>query len=244
MKKGIIFFCISVLFLAGCAQHEIQQSELPEFPELPGENKTAISKLDNGIYKIGQIIVDKQARKFEITGKVLRLEQPLEFLAVAKEGERGYESFLELDADVYQFNLACIFIGLDKNKGKSPEFHFDSTPVEGDAVEIWISWETNGKSYRVEASDFFKNQERSLSSGEWVYTGSSFVSEEFGGGYMPALNGGTLVGFVHDPASIIEHRVGFGADSFSQVALAEEWPISVNAPVHVEFKYVGATLNR
>ncbi len=206
---------------------------------LQPETAIAIERVGKNRLKIGNIVVDKETRSFEVNGRFLRDEPPFEFIAVAKGGDRGYESLLELEADVYQFNLACILIGLDNNRGIAPKFHFDPTPVDGDSVEIWLYWNLDGKGYQVEAANLVQYQNRSLNQGEWVYTGSSFAPKEYGGGYLPAENGGTLIGFVHDPASIIEHRTGFGAGSFSEIVVSNNHPFTVDTPVVLRVKYLG-----
>jgi hypothetical protein len=233
MKKWLIMMLLTPL---------IGYAEQP--PRPGGEvltqsgQKISIVKLGVDRFKIGNIVLDKTARSFEVPGKFLRTEPPIEFLAVAKKGHRGYESLLEFDTNVYEFNLACILIGLDTHKGLPPKAHFDPTPVEGDAVEITLRWEANSKKYEHLASDFFLFNNEKLASGNWVYTGSTFLPN---GGYMADVAGGTLVGFVHDPASIIEHGQGFGSQSYSNLKLNQQLMPVADTPLKATFKYAGNT---
>jgi hypothetical protein len=126
---------------------------------------------------------------------------------------KGYDCLLELDGSAYEFNLACLLIGLDPENGKRPRYHFDPEPAAGDAVEIWVAWDLDGQATQVEAADLLQLDARTLPRGEWVYTGSTVLP---GGAYLAHLDG-TLVGFVHAPASIIEHRSGFGLGQFGAV---------------------------
>lgn len=235
MNKFILF--LSMLQLLGCAEQPVQTTD--QVLNMGGHD-IAIVKLDQDRYRIGQILVDKAERHFEITGKFIRKDPPIEFLAVAKGGSRGYESLLELDVNVYEFNLACILIGLDTHKGIPPQKHFDPTKINGDAVEIWLSWTVDGKSHRHEASELFQFHTQRLAQGEWVYTGSFFTRD---GSYMAEQGGGTLVGIVHDPASIIEHRTGFGGGSYSELKLDPELIPPENTEVKVSFDY-SDTLNQ
>jgi len=196
-----------------------------------------IERIDQNNYKIGKILINKTARKFTVPAVFLRKSPPLEFLAVAKGGDRGYESLLEVDASVYEFNLACILVGLDTHKGAAPEYHFDPAPIKGDAVEIIVSWQDKGKTIRYDASELFSFNNKKLSNDNWIYTGSSFLPN--GGGYRAELDGGTLVGFIHDPASIIEHKTGFSGESYSLLMVNESLIPDLNTPVTVEFKYTG-----
>lgn len=240
MKKQLINYFIysSVLALlaTGCSNHPSVEIVANNFTK-QSNAEVDIQSFGDGQYKIGNISVNKADKSFQVTGKFIRLDAPIEFLAVAKDGDRGYESLLELDVDVFQFNLACILIGLDKNKGEPPKHHFDTTPLEGDSVEIWISWENNGKNYHVEAANLFKIKDSKLDSGEWVYTGSSFTPGKYGD-YLPKIGGGTLIGITHDPSSIIEHRIGFGRGSFSEIKLDESLPISIDMSINIQIKYI------
>ena len=64
-------------------------------------------------YRIGTIIVDRKALSFSVPGKILHLKDPLEYLAVSRNGMKSYESLFELDTSPREFNLACILLGLD-----------------------------------------------------------------------------------------------------------------------------------
>jgi len=233
MKKWLMMLLLAQL--TGCAEQPTQPVE--EVVTQSGQ-KISIVKLDDNRFKIGNIVLDKTARSFEVPGKFLRTEPPIEFLAVAKKGQRGYESLLEFDINVYEFNLACILIGLDTHKGLPPKAHFDPTPIVGDAVEISLQWQVNGKQYEHLASDFFLVNNQKLKSGDWVYTGSTFLPN---GGYLADIAGGTLVGFVHDPASIIEHGLGFGPQSYGGLKLNQALIPTVDTPLKAIFKYVGDT---
>jgi hypothetical protein len=232
IKKWLIIILLAQSL--GCTE---QAQQVEEVVTQSGQ-KISIVKLGDNRFKIGNIVLDKSAKSFEVPGKFLRTEPPIEFLAVATKGQRGYESLLEFDVNVYEFNLACILIGLDTHKGLPPKAHFDPTPVVGDAVEIGLQWEVKGHKYEHLASDFFLFNNQKLKSGNWVYTGSTFLPK---GGYLAEVAGGTLVGFVHDPASIIEHGQGFGPQSYSQLELNKLLMPAVDTPLKATFTYLGNT---
>lgn len=233
MKKWLMMMLL--IPLISWAEQPAQQIE--EVMTQSGQ-KISIINLGDQRFKIGNILLDKNARSFELPGKFLRTQPPIEFLAVAKNGKRGYESFLEFDVNVYEFNVACILIGLDTHKGLPPKAHFDPAPVVGDAVDIVLSWEFQGKKYEHSASEFFLVKDQALKSGDWVYTGSTFIPQQ---GYLAEVSGGTLVGFVHDPASIIEHGQGFGSQSYGELKLNQPLMPSIDTPLKATFKYVGNT---
>jgi hypothetical protein len=163
-----------------------------------------IEELGGQRYRVGQIVVDKQAHQFTVPGTILRREPPLEFLAVRKGGYKSYESLIELDAGAHEFNVACILIGLDAAKAKPARGHFDPEPVEGDPVAIEVGWPVNGTMTWRDAAELVRLGDKHLPPHDWVYTGSVVLP---GGVYLAHVDG-TVIGFVHDPASIIEHRSG------------------------------------
>lgn len=191
--------------------------------------KPTIEELGGDLYRVGEIQVDKGRARFTVPGVILRDEPPLEFLAVTRGGYKGYESLIELGTSAHQFNLACILIGLDSGIAKPPRLHFDPEPVQGDPVRLGVEWVADGESVRVDASDLVlmrdaggdesraesgeKAREVTLPRGEWVYTGSLVMPD---GRYLAELDG-TVIGFVHDPSSIIEHRTGFGLGRYGDV---------------------------
>lgn len=175
--------------------------------------KPAVQDLGNQRYRINHIEIDKATHRIIVPGKILRLDPPLEFLASAKDGMKAYESLLELQASAYEFNLACILIGLDAARSQPPRYHFDPLPAQGDAVQLHLTWKVKGNTKRIEVADLVQLDGQTMPPDEWVYTGSRFTSD---GRYLAHLDG-TLIGFVHDPASIIEHRSGFGLERFGDV---------------------------
>ena len=144
-----------VAFVQGGVASALDRAQL-DAAEPPDPNdpftRPKVEELGNQRYRIGSIKVDKARGSFTVPGAILRDKPPLEFLAVMKAGSKAYERLVELDSSAIEFNLACILIGLDPEKGKAPRFHFDREPVEGDAVQIWVRWERDGKTERVDAA--------------------------------------------------------------------------------------------
>jgi hypothetical protein len=171
----------------------------------PAPAAPAVVDLGRQRYRIGRVKVDRARRWVAARGVVLRDEPPLEYIAVARKGMKAYESLLELAAEAIEFNVGCILIGLDAARAKRPERHFDPAPVMGDSVSLRVSWRTaDGSLRRVDPGDLVKLDDTTLPRAQWVYTGSMFLP----GGEFAATAEGPIVGFVHDPAPLIEHRTG------------------------------------
>jgi hypothetical protein len=220
------------LFLASPPALGADAAERAPAAETEQPAEPSVEDLGNERYRIGPIELDKAAGRFRVPATVLRREPPLEFLAATRQGYKGYESLLELSASALEFNLACILVGLDPERGRAPRYHFAPEPAQGDAVEIWVAWEREGEEKRVEAAKLIRRGEKTAPLGEWVYIGSGFTPD---GRYLAALDG-TAVGFVHDPASIIEHRTGFGLDEFGLIEPDRELlpPVGTRVTVIVE----------
>ena len=181
-----------------------------------------IKDLGNNQYQVGQIVIDKSKGQFRVPGKVIRTELFLEFLAVTKGGFKAYESMLELEVNAFEFNLACILIGLDNENVKPAKFHFDAKPVEGDRVELQIEWRQKGATVFVSAAELLVEGEKDPKhpQSDWIYLGSTFYPD---GKYMAEVDG-VLVGFVHSPASVIEHRTGVGLGNYGAVGVSKKVP--------------------
>ena len=178
------------------------------------ETTPPIEELGEGRYRIGTITVDKAARKFSLDGKILHLTEPLEYVAVMTEGFKGYESLLELETSAVEFQLACILVGLDDENSVKPRFQFDENEAVGQAVDITLSWEADGEVKTVSAASAMTAGDEPFSDAGWVYIGSTPSPQD---GSLLAEMSGSLIGFVHDPTSIIEHRKGAPAGSYGMV---------------------------
>lgn len=199
----LLAFSLFMLSAYALAEKETQVKEIPHGPAI--DEKVQIpnaESLGSGKYRIGSITVDTENREITVPGVWHMNEGTIEYIAAIKGGHKLYETILEMDVNAYEFNLALILIGLDQKKGRPAKFHFDPVSPEGDQVEIWVDWEYGGKKMNMRAEELIYDAEKkaALSSMNWVYTGSTILPD---GQYM-AQKDGILIGFVHDPAAIID----------------------------------------
>ena len=202
----------SVVLLLACTAVAVAQTP-------PGEKAIApeIQDLGNQRYRIGDIEIDKANSVFTVAGTVLRDAPPLEFLVVTKGGYKAYEALLEVNADAFAFNLACILIGLDASDYPPIRDGAIDKRIEGDPVEILVSWVEDGNKVIVNSARLLVTGEppQPVASDDWLYTGSVMLED---GRYLAALSG-TLIGFVHRSESIIEHKQGIGLLDYGSVAV-------------------------
>jgi hypothetical protein len=185
---------------------------LPFSPPLraqaPENRPAAVERVGDNLFRIGQIKVDAASRQVSVPGRVNENVMQLEFVANTLGGHKAYESALTLGTNATSFNAALMLIGLDPAHARNvPRYHFDQATPEGDRVEIWVEC-PNGECQRFPAERLMydKEKKQELNGGSWIYTGSSFIQD---GPYWAELDG-VIIGFVHDPASIIEYT-GAGA---------------------------------
>jgi hypothetical protein len=178
-------------------------------------NQAAVERLGPTLFRVGSIQVDVARRELSVAGTVNPDVRTLEFIANARDGARAYETVVTLQTDAVTFNTALLLIGLDRTRSRNaPTAHFDPAIPEGDTVEIFI--ECPGKEcQRMPAERLMYDQDakRTPEGGSWVYTGSTFLPD---GRYLAQLDG-SLVGFVHDPASIIEYAAGAGLNRYGSI---------------------------
>ena len=65
---------------------------------------------------------------------------------------------------------------------------------------------------------------------QWVYTGSQM--DTTGRGFF-AEQTGTLIGFVHDPLTVIEHRTGLGIGAYGVIAGNPALLPAVDTPIEL-----------
>lgn len=220
--------CWLALVLPGAMVAQAQEQQADAAPQ--------IRALGEERFQIGKITIDKAGGKFTVPGKVLRLEPPLEYLAVTLGGSKGYESLLELESSAAEFNLACILIGLSTERVALPRYQFDREAVVGPQVRVTTLIQRDDEPVEVDAAQLFLFDGETSSSGEWVYTGS-YQGRGENAPFMAEF-AGTLIGLVHDPASIIEHRTGLGINAYGSVGANTKLLSHVNMPLTLTIENV------
>ena len=175
----------------------------------------AMKPLGDERYQIGSIIVDRKARRMTIPARVHVVDKPLEYLFTARGGMKEYESLLETDVSGTELNLACILLGLERDKTQEPYLQFSQKRVSGPRVDIVVARKDGDRTISVAAGDvLFDTGQKAPEPVEWVYTGSQkhWQDERFAADVT-----GTLIGFVHDPNTIIESAVGLGIGAYGSV---------------------------
>ena len=177
----------------------------------------AVERLGTNLFRVGTIRVDTAGRELSVAGKINPDVTTLEFIANTRNGLKAYETAITLDTDAITFNTALILIGLDRTKARNvPTVHFDPATPEGDRVEVFVECPAR-ECARMPAERLMYDREskQTVAEGTWVYTGSSFLPD---GRYLAQIDG-TLIGFVHNPSTIIEYAAGAGLNRWGSIVL-------------------------
>lgn len=203
----------------------------------PAPKAAPIEKIGANQYRLGKVRVDTVKFEVSVSGKMNPSVMTLEFVANTKDGWRAYESALSLDTDAITFNAALLLIGLDGSHVKgTPKFHFDPTALAGDVVTISVEC-PGGECARMPAERlmFDRQKKEPVSGGKWIYTGSSFLPD---GQYL-ADTGAVLIGFVHDPATVIEYSAGAGLGNYGQIVVNPNLGIPEGTAITLTVKAAG-----
>lgn len=227
--------------LVGAQARETPARPAPANP-VQAPAQPTIERIGENLYRLGSLRVDTGKKEISVPGTVNRDVTTLEFIANARAGVKAYETALTLDTDALTFNTALILIGLNKSRSRNvPTAHFDPAIPEGDEVEVSI--ECPGRECQrmpAERLMFDKTTNAAVAGGTWVYTGSSFLSD---GRYLAQMDG-TLVSFVHDPASIIEFAAGAGLNKYGSIVLNTSAGLAPGTPVVMTVRAVRPAASR
>lgn len=233
-RRSAMLIALTILLVSfTMVQQSIAQEKAPVPPPV-------VKRLGPNLVQVGNITVDTQKKEMTVPGKVLPLNsgpppepgvaappKTLEYLAASRNGMKAYESALELDTDATTFNFALIMLGLEKSNAVLPKGHFDPAAVKGDPVEIWVEW--GNRKVRAEELIYDQQSKSVPRLGKWVYTGSQVLPD---GRYLAEMNG-TLIGFIHDPDTIIENSTGSGIGAYGSINLNPNLQLVTDTPVKV-----------
>jgi hypothetical protein len=236
-----VFVCVLLLIPALAAGQARESAPRPN-DAASNPTQASVEKLGENLYRIGNIRVDTSRSEISVPGTINRDVTTLEFIANTRGGLKAYESALSLDTDAITFNTALILIGLNRTRARNtPTAHFDPATPDGDQVEIYVECPARQCSRTpAERLMFDRNTNSSPAGGTWVYTGSGFLPD---GRYLAELDG-TLVGFVHDPASIIEYAEGAGLNRYGSIVLNPNSGVPTNTSIMITVKAVRPARSR
>ena len=214
----------------------------PEKP-VPPPN---IREIAPGVFQVGQVKLEKAARRIKFPAKLNMTDGPLEYLLVTTEG-KTHESVLRTDIEPMHLQIALLLLGakgsqaapLTNAPAGGPITQSAATrnpPLPGEAVTIEVSWTLGGKTERKRAEElvFNKRTQAPMTSGPFTFTGSRVWQGRF-----IAQTEGSLIALITDPDAVFNNpRPDRDADDTWIVRKQAVPP--VNTPVEVSITLVPA----
>jgi hypothetical protein len=235
IRRASATFSLMMLIPVAAAAQAGPAGQKPADPAAP-QPSAKVERLGPNLVRLGSINVNTATKELMVAGTVNPDVRTLEFIANAREGVKAYETAVTLDTDAITFNAALLLIGLDRSRSKNiPKAHFDKATPIGDTVEITIECPKK-ECQRMPAERLMFDQETktAAASGSWVYTGSSFLPD---GRYLAQVDG-ALIGFVHDPASVIEYAAGAGLNKYGSIVMNPTLGLAAGTAITLTVKAV------
>ncbi len=167
------------------------------------EGKEEAVKISEGVFRIGQVLIDKNKREVSFPAKIEARAGLIEYLAVHTEG-KTYEAELSTEARPVHLQVALIMLGLQY--GQNINFRNEALEPKGGKVEIFVE---DGEK-RLEMKDVIYDRVRKtgLEGGEFIFSGSKFAA-----GYFLAEQEGSLIALFKDPGAVIVYNNPTASDA-------------------------------
>ncbi len=190
-------------------------------------NTAGIRQVGPGIFEIGRVRLDKNARTVAFPAVVNMTEAIIEYVIVTKDG-KTHESLLRTEAQPKDIHVAMLLLGV-KGAGTNAVPEDPAKPIPGDAIAIEITWKARNREKRARAEDLIYNTvtKTNLTRGVWIYNGS--VIEE---GKFMAETEGSIISLITDPFALVNNpRPGRDNDDLCEVNRGAVPPL--DTPVEV-----------
>jgi hypothetical protein len=164
---------------------------------------TPIEKVSSGVFRIGQVTIDKNDFNIVFPAEVNMDKGLLEYLLVKSSG-KTHESLLRTKAEPYHLQLACLLLGLE---GTTRPLAFQGAPetLGGDPVSITITrLDKGGRSINIKPEEWLSKMQEMrpvpVEKLSMVFTGSTVIDGRF-----LAQTDGSMIALYHDPVAIIDN---------------------------------------
>jgi hypothetical protein len=208
-------------------------SSVPVKAESPAYKVPAIEKLGNGIYRIGEIVVNKPENSLSFPAQVNMDKGMLEYLLVYRAG-KTHESLLRTDISPYSLQVAFMLLGYEGTDRRLARQGAPETP-KGEPVRIIVSnvagLQTAGFPVEEWLANRIDENMKDVAALKWVFCGS-YVNQF--GGFM-SQETGSIIAIWHDPVALIDNASP-GGESNRIWHVKQGTVPSVGTPVTVTIK--------
>lgn len=205
VRFGMLFSCALVFSLPA------QQP-----PPGPAEPKPApppsIREISPGVFQIGQVRLEREARRVSFPARLNMTDGPIEYLLVTAAG-KTHESLLTTDIEPQHLQVAILLLGA-KGMQAAPLTNAPAggpitqaqgghnPPLPGEPMFMEVAWKQAAKSQRkrIEALVFNKRAKEPMSPGPFTFTGSRLWQGKF-----VAQTDGSLIAIITDPDAVFNN---------------------------------------
>ena len=168
---------LTIGLLLAAPTRSAEPPALPSAKELQNSPNLIQSK-GLGKFQIGKVSFDSRKRKVSFPAQVNLRDALIEYAIVGKMGKR-HESLLMTEADPLHIHLAMLLLGTKAPPRKSK--NKDNPMPPGQAIDILISWQQNGKEQTRRLEDWIIVGENKLPAGKgkWIYNGARIENGQF-----------------------------------------------------------------
>lgn len=170
------------------------------------ELKPSVVDRGNGIFSIGAVTFDRNARTITIPAAVNMREGPVEYVLVGRNG-KVHEAVFTTNAEASDIHCAALLLGMKPAADLGPE-NAAATLRRESAVAITVEWDRNGPTEKIFLNETVnlsdptsKVVSATLPSGAWLYNGSRIEAD----GVFAATRSASLISIIRDDDSLINN---------------------------------------
>jgi len=191
IKRAGVIIVFSVLGLSCTQEAKLNPGEFLR------EKSPGVEQVGEGLFRIGQVLVDATNMTVTFPAEVNMQEGLVEYLICARWGKL-HESVLATEANPLDIQLGLLALGM--TCGGGVEFQGDRTKGKGDALRIFVEWDEGGSATKVRAEElvFDRKRDKPMKRSNWIFTGSVIIE-----GHFMAQFDGLIAATYNDPCAII-----------------------------------------
>ncbi|MFA6545126.1 MAG: YdjY domain-containing protein [Limisphaerales bacterium] len=201
---------LNLEFLLLCALVTVLPAQQPLSLEKPPP-PPVIHEVSPGVFQVGDVKLEKTARRISFPARLNMTNGPLEYLLVTTAG-KTHESVLSTDIAPHHLQVAMLLLGAKGSQaapltnapsgGPITQAGGRNPPLPGEPVVLEVSWTQTGKAHRrrLEELVFNRRANAPMTQGEFTFTGSRMWQGRF-----IAQTEGSLIALVTDPDAIFNN---------------------------------------
>ena len=202
---------------------------------LKGFKPLPVEKSGPGMFRIGDIKINKEQRSISFPAEVNMSRGLLEYVLV-RLGGKTHESLLKTSCDPYNLQIAFLLLGFE-GTDRPLAFQGDPGTPKGEPIDLTLEYvASDGKPVTLRPEQWIEIRTESRKNDvqrlEWLYTGSIVINGRF-----LAQSDGSIIALYHDPVALIDNASPGGeSDKIWFVKEGSLPPVGTSVTVTVKAK--------